>query len=117
MLKPPLGGVQVGRHLWEHHLPAGAKYPLRRAKHHSPSTPYVKPSKQRRVTSTPLFFDPEGYEPEEGLGRSDIPDPAGQANKPVLLGFQSDEYLNHEFIEGTRIKPAMKFSGEAAPRS
>ncbi len=61
------GRIQVGRHLWEHHPPAGAKYPLRRAQHHSASTPDVKPSKQRHATSTPLFFDPE-----EGLGRSRI---------------------------------------------
>jgi hypothetical protein len=30
---------------------------------------------------------------------------------------QRDEYLNHEFSERTRIIPAMKSSGEAAPHS
>jgi hypothetical protein len=45
--------------------------------------------KQRRVTSTPLFFDPEGYEPEEGLGRSDILIPQGKRMSPSCLGVKS----------------------------
>jgi hypothetical protein len=41
------------------------------------------------VTSTPLFFDPEGYEPEEGLGRSEILIPQGKRISPSCWGFKA----------------------------